>query len=884
MTRTPVNVSALIPWRRLLEHLGVDAPDGRSRTSRCPVCRQPATTTYQDTVQGGHWHYCHACRVGRDSVELAAATGNTTIADAVERLVEVGLLDRSAAHPETVEAYEAWYVVRRAKTEAFWKAASGALPGSGGATYGARQRFGIVQLDPAGWHARGASVLGSVDLDALRDYLAPAKWVFGAGGWKTGDTGRRRDETEAVIAPYYDLPGRISAFQYVFCDKHGRLTRYHRHAFSSFKSSNVYRAVGGLCPFEGLVESPVAAPLVVFAHPDLAIRLQLRHRALSTSWLPAVGAWPSGPVTPVVRESSPGREIVVWAERADADAFRHARAYDARLYVPQTPELLEQVTGRMEATPGAYLKLVVRDARPWREVFYRAAVGAKAAELDAVLEQLGASREEIDSLVRAAPAEVRRVVAATRYARPPGLSVRVGGREVTETADGWRLDDGELIADAALRIDEILIRPGTELAWYRGVAVYKGREYPFTARREEFELHPFKYLRTVLLAAGAGIPRYKERWRGRAVETALALHEPKTVVAPVPGWYAPDEKIVFPTFSVAVGGVVESCEIPADVAAPLSAVFAKPAPADTGVVDLLSEPGTGTITWPALAIVLHNLLAPAFGRPQRTSALTGRGSGLRAAALACGCPHEPAHTLGKANHALLAPLEGKGWPLVVEAVPTGSRGFMTWLETPGRNVVAEMDDFTADVLFASGGWFRVHTPASRLLKPETAGALSRVLPDVVQFVMERGMTGAAVRNHDLAEWVTGELMAYADARGAKNPGVFLSHLLWRPAARADAFADVVHEVADLDGFGERCLRLKGDVVWIPQAALNDTLERRGERRFRIPGVGEALRAAAVLVDEVGENGEAYWLVERPWYDSRRRRAAGPRLRITGTED
>lgn len=893
---TPVNVAALVPWRRLLDHLGVEEPQPNAVAARCPTCRRPTLTTYQDTVLGGYWHYCHHCQKGADSLKLASTALGGDISSTVSTLVSWGLLPADKVTAATVTAYEDWYLRRQNQTEEFWKKAVSDLPTNGIGTIGVREILGLTQLDPVTWPSRGGAMLGSAPMELINDYIAPARWVFGAGGCASGIRGvRRKEPRDAVLLPFADMPGRFSAFMYMFANRGGEIKTYYRSCFSVLKTGGVtasYKTVPGITPLEAVFVPPgsLGSTLFVVNDPILAIKLQTRYKALQTGWLPVVAVWPEAPPCELLKQQGAHRDIVMWMARPDADGFRHAKAYNARVFWPPTEDRDELHVLRRFATSADWLAAQASRAVPWQQGLYRLAETKPPHEVDAILQQMGASPVELQELYDKAPGKIKTCLKATRAATQQGHKVVVSGWTVVEDGRGWTQEDGSVVIDAALHIDEVLVRPGTDKSWYRGNILFKGKKYPYTVERDELEHHPFKYMRTVLLKAGAGIPRYMERWRSKAVEIALGMREPKVVNVPTPGWDADADRFVFNNFAIRLGGEVEDLALPEEDVPRPALRLQKPAHLGASDFRVLDKPEVAAVVWPVVCCVAYNLLAPAFGRPPRGLLVLERSNVVREVAAACGCIVSELTGTNRASRShKVSPLENpRGWPIALGYSQADKLVYDDRTSTTERNVLLETDELSGRVLFSGGGWFMMRSPDTKLVSDEVLRVVQQLIPDFLHFLLKKRLGGAL--NCDMAVRLKDELGWYVAERGGEADLSSVRNLQWTADAKADALVDILLTLMRRNKLQEgtnkkRDLVLSPTLVQVPVGWLNEVLESEDEFRLNLDSLRVALDTAGVLEHEYSEGGETYWLLNRRRFDKRRKTIPAPTaLRVVRAGD
>ena len=119
-----------ISWDQVLPLLGVEIPVKALPTvCRCPLCRQQGLRVYKDSISGGEWHYCSACRFTGDTVELAGKVWGLDPVNVFRKLRDHGVeVISKVLDPVAVEKYEEAHIRHRQRLQDMWKAAQKRLP------------------------------------------------------------------------------------------------------------------------------------------------------------------------------------------------------------------------------------------------------------------------------------------------------------------------------------------------------------------------------------------------------------------------------------------------------------------------------------------------------------------------------------------------------------------------------------------------------------------------------------------------------------------------------------------------------------------------------------------------------------------------------------
>jgi hypothetical protein len=543
--RTSLN--AFLPWPETALLLGLPLSDNAlpARTS-CPACHARNLTFFADPSGGGPWFHCPACNKAGDLIEFAAWLWSLSTSAALTRLVHHGgLLTAEQLTPQRLAAYVRDYPEYRQRLQLLWQRAGAWLQQPDAGTLNPlRQKLHLTSdLSGARWRQGPGRLLGALPHEEIEVCFCPLS--TGQGGAPYAERYRLNPSRGRVfsgpgwhavlVLPFYDLPGRIGAFQFIGrgggpADRIFRPQRTLRRAGSNqYARQPRYQAEAGLAGLDTVAAPQRWLGRTVFAVGDalLALRLQLRHFKCSHGPLPLV-SWYDGEraLTRSTWRVLAERPVVFWAWRLQA----------AVLYQAVQADGLVAVAGPDELTSGAidhYLRLdepldllrkLQRRALPWREAVRTWAAGQPDWTIAALL--LGLESYRLD---------LRQVVAECGGGRleellPPPVrprTVRVGTRTIIERGDGWSaLTKGGQetpLLDAILRIDKVLTEQG--VLRYRGRVLFRGEEVPFEEAAAAVESRPARWLRELLLREGKGIVHFAPGLNG-LLEIAFKFQEP----------------------------------------------------------------------------------------------------------------------------------------------------------------------------------------------------------------------------------------------------------------------------------------------------------------------------------------------------------------------
>ncbi len=884
MLISPANLSAHVQWRRLLPALGLEASSGAlPHESRCPICYKSSLTTYQDTICGGEWHSCSSCRFAGDNIELAAGAWRASIPEAASRLVREGLLDRRFGR-EAAASYESWYLSRRTQTAKFLENSTG-LPSSGTDMYYFRQFMDVFDSDKLCWQDRGGRLVKVVSNKQLTDYVELRKM------W--GSRAVRKRWSEAMIIPFHDLPGRVSAILIgIQNTSTGEPLYCYQHTFSAHPEEPLWNPPGVVAMDAVFANTPDSGmPLMVLLDPVLAAKIHIRHLQQSSAPLPVVGCRPDAPVPEILRLHAPGRRMVVWGHHADADLFRYARTLNAFVASHEGKDQLLTQAIRRYSTIQSWLALVNDQAKTWSAYLGDRLAKLSLPDAESMITRLSMSNQDLKKFLSTCPDELRTKLDSVRQVNQAGKRVVVDGRAIVEDEEGWRLaKSGELISNVILRIDNAITQPASGKVWYQGRLLFKGKEVPYTLPQESLEKYPLDTARRCLIEAKVGVPDYKKRWQTKAIEIAMGFQKPVRVDdIKGYGWDACRQRFIFHDFSIEMGGEVKSHTLPnlQPDKTPAVNIYTPMDVGGTTLTELINHPSAGLIM-PTLLSVLYNLVVPAFSLPSKGVLLSGgRVSSAMMVATAAGCAMEVMSGGNQQAVNAVAKLEHPdGWPLAIENAPHKGTNWPAWL-SKSRNCIVGVDQRLATILYLNGGWFMLDLKGAHSIDSAALDAVSAIVPDFIRFLMAKRL-GKGLWGENAVDRLVTELVEYLDTRGVRGEaavphlsrlrhtgkgdsayfGVLMARLASegvfayvddRPAKRGSRMAPDTRPAIRTSSSGE-------GTVFIPHSGLSDILYRRDYPTLDTAAVTRALLRDGVGVSEVRINGELGWILPQKWWD------------------
>jgi hypothetical protein len=897
--RVPENLNLLVDWTKALTAMDVGGVGNYLPcTVRCPGCANNTLTIYQDTTLGGQWGYCKTCRLGGDLIKLVSRWTIGHLHTALAWLYNRQALT-CAALPSTerLNAYDAWYSERIKQTTLFWgQAQVNLVTGKEGAS-----AFQFIDETDRSRLADGIGrFVGVATREQVAAFLAPhnIRHLFPPAKRH----GVRRSWQNALIIPFQDFPGRISAFAHCIHEGYLEPDVAYVGTASALPNSKVQRP-GGIAMLDALLQPPTEPfhdTAFVLLDPILALHLQTRHLAHSLDYnlLPVVGLWPGADEAPL-RVLAPTQNLVFWAPKLTADVFRHARKANAKIAVcTAAREKPEKQQSRYAVSK--WLKDREDQALPWGTVLEEHLRTLPPVEAEALLTQAGLTGEELRQFIAGCGKVLRERLGTLFTQHGCDKCVNVSKHTVIETERGWELlKPRELICDAKLRVDEVIHLPGSGRSYGQGYVVYKGEELPFTAELHELETKPFLFMRKLLIEHNKGLLHANQQWQRHGWNIAQQFHPPKLVRGVDHyGWDPVENRWVFPGYFIDNLGNVHEHKLPRPKVRGLPALnLGKPQELLPDQVELLhkwNDPAVPAL-WSLLTAVLHNLLASPYAYVASGIAVVGDESGRRdclTLAQALGCPIMASSASMPAGIAERIQKEeaDSAWPVPIEGFKR-SPGWRYWFELKPHNCVLGLDELTAYVGMVNGGWFYLEAANRPAVEPKHLEVAAVMLPSFLQWLAKRRMERTLWSESLPLNQVIADLSAwFREAGGAVDVAARMNRKLTGEykGCVTDYFAKLLMKLYEEGAILSRRVGFKSaqktsvifmperDGLWIPKSGVNVVLGHRNLPGLNIDRVTRALNDENVLLDECDCQGTAGWLVTEAWWNEQQKQWRGGR--------
>lgn len=773
MSQPPKSLSEYVPWMRLASTLDIQPRDYALPTQvLCPICQTGVMRVFADPLDGGQWFSCDDCSARGDMIELAAKIWKTDSQFTVEKLSRLGY------HVPTDEAairkYERRYPERRQRIDQFWEEAK-----QGAHDEHRRKPWrltGRLRMDceiPAERFNTGLGQLFGVS-DAVR-----VETCFSPKSMRHAENHRRRNNPsqhatfrgggwgDVAVIPFYDLPGRISAFALIGRGEDPKkdfvFKRVSRGGFRGNKFTKPHFEAG-LALTPEILDAAGRWERTVVAVPDpvLYLRLQSRHFLQAFSPLPLISWYDS-----ILREGAltrnrcrtlnwdlvGNRRVVLWMPTFQEATMQQAIGIDALISTAgprnYSEENLKQFMWRF--LPRDLLRRIVESARPWPRVLAKHLATEPDSALEKMLLHLENDGHDVTQILRRCKWKLE-TRAGKILATAGRRTTTANGHVVVEQNGTWSTQGtysrkAVTISEAIIRIDKVIFHRAQDRAYLEGRVLFQGREIPFFELEEPMRVNPAKWLKNLVATNCRAVLGVSHRWSKDLLDLAKSLHKPQfEMAAERVGWDLKRVAFVFPQFRIHFRGRVEAKDEPVLIQQGPARQLVPP----SGISPLqlhcpaTEDAYTGALFWATIACFLANVVGPArFVCPVGVG-LAGEGATAmgRVIAAAAGCAIHECKAAADVRNVLQAETL-HDWPIL--AIPGPSlrqrhRGMLvdrSWHEPCNRFV--SIDFATSRAMALRGDW-RIVTGlkplASTLDLPDVVDSL---IPDYLEDLCQRRM-------------------------------------------------------------------------------------------------------------------------------------------------
>lgn len=922
-------LNAKIDWQKLLPTLDIHLDrNALPATFQCPFCRRKRLTIYQDSINGGVWHHCSACRWCGDSLELAAKIWQMPLRETIERLVAVGQpLPDNAADQARLNTLNRRYYTRRTHFQELFQESRQYLASKPNSLRGLLDKFGLAFEQPGMvWRDRMGKYLGGLHQHKIIAHLQPYRTVrkesysqsFIGSGNKYLRIFVGSNWQDVLVIPLHALPGLISGW--LFVGRRGREEDFVFYPAYGYQSTSAQES--GLAMYDTLLDPCVDTfgnTVFVFNDVMLALKMQSRHLRDSSLPMPIVGMFASSflhlknnqhkNIEPNrLWDSVPQREYVFWSQKPSAKLYNAAARANGRVCIAQ---YADHATWR---SPKRLLSHIKQHAKPWIGSLEMTLRELSDVERDIFLEELNLPGHAKTEFLYSCTEGTKEMLAASEGSTVVPKKAMIGTNFVTETPNGWFVErTGALVSDAILRLERVIYQEENDAVWYQGYISYKGKQVPFMEAASAMEIRTMSWMKKKLIQENVGVMNFSPSWSSHAIQLAMHFGQPELVhTTGIFGWDPVKTAFVLPNMKIYLGGRVEEEAIPQITELAPAKELLPPDMILPDLAQLTLDTDENAVFWATAACVFANVLAPALNLPASGIGLYGAGAAAvgRLTARSLGCP-EYHLTLPQGGVDALDTFKKVAtqhrWPTILRLGGDNRYKILSpWLNSiEDVNAILEVTQTTADALSVQTSWRFVqcsHELTSSNLSLENGALLAS---HWLVSICERGLTLKS-NAEPLARRVLDDLAAWVSERHGDGEAVRRALRLLDEGgdtvtSKATRLVSLVYHFIESgkltikrEGYGAPSMKRPNSLihvekgyakqaVFIPRALFNNLLARN-----RVP-VPDAIQLTDVLTKAdcllgLSHNEIPGWLIDADWWGQQLRLCRSTRqqrLKVVG---
>jgi hypothetical protein len=926
MSNPAQSLNNRVEWHGVLSSLGSPSTQWTlPAQASCPLCSDGVITVYEDFVVGGQWHHCPNCNSSGDLIELASRAWNLSIQATIVKLGRTGF--DLPLEEQPIEKFIEQHVEYRQRLAKLWDDARTQMLAPSHELEKLKDKFKLHSAVPKDrWQKGPGSLLGSMDTQTIERTFAPGVMLHADENGQRSSPSEHAifqggDWNDALVLPYYDLPGRISGF--LFVGRSGRSPDdfVYRRANLGPRGNQYCSATAevGLAMHPEAIE--VAANwnhfVVATTLPMTGLSLQMRNFEQSQRALPLI-VWTdslSGADRPQNRQRAKttnawqmlgNRQVIFWMPEFCLATIKQAIAINGRISTvgPRNYNARNLKDFIRRYTPQGLTTHIMDSSKDWPSALSKSFGNMSNTVIERHCERMQLDGIDVEQAIKKCSSDAQQRVRGVLRQAPQRTVQTTNGGWIVERAGQWHLRHSSLgtesmISDGIQRIDCLLNHDRTKKPIARGRIIYEQTEVKFQEPLERIEKGGFHWMREVLLQKGVGFLRFPTNHRGQMVEVANIFHQPtiETAITAV-GWNEKYRQFVFPKFSIENSG---------EVIHPDNLILDRPIPArnlnQTGVHPNLHAPTldlsreTTQLFWAVLSCMIANVTAPACHQSRAGIALCGTGAEIVGTALASalGCIRLEMGSAKDVRQALDTE-QLHHWPLLGMARGGLQRRHRRELlrREPNRqrNLVFSVDWCDARLLAIDDQWHVVEWSRAVDISPALRKYAKVFIIAYLQDLSRRRLSlGDWTTLSDChAENVLKDMGRFVRERGGKDAPILAAAEKIRPAQRHGHAAVIVELAAQWRRTGK--LSLLEDDGKIHSAAIV-RMEANDAYRFPHLLLSKLTKDAGVdiptsmqvtaMLDNAGvlvEKQHDAWLIKGDWFKEHLEAAAVP-LQIVG---
>jgi hypothetical protein len=730
-----------------LSALGV-APENPSFPNivACPSCHQNTLYLFDDIAANGVWLHCNTCGAHGDIITFAASIWNTSIADAIDKFVDLRLI--SAADKTTAINEYSRAVQKQAHLQDFWADTEPQIWSHGDDVIACRLRELGVSSEI---NARG--FVGVAHKEQIAKVCAeigrPCPKNFRRGG-------------ASIVFPFYDLPGRFAGAMLVQYSEDFD-ARYNYIPVNGYKRK---RPEAGYFLLDAMLKP---APEIlkntqfVVDSPMWALQMQCEQLKRGVELLPIAASY-TGP-----EANSYGQNWLAFApitrlfQSAAISPELISRAATARGYVCVTPPLHKKT--REQDNPLKQLTNIRYAATTWQVSLHNAlkpmseiAAQSFATRLTVSPDKLAPFLKKMNDNFSAGFAD--RVLSHATLAVPLGSIQTARRRVVIARGDGWWNSANHRICSANIAITKI-VQEDNGHKTYSGVIHIDGEQFEFSDSAKRIEGMGLLAYAQAYMAPKKKLVVFDNMWNKRSHLISIELNKPELIsISSRLGWDDRAGVFRFAQFELTNDGAVTPTMLPKTKKQ--SAAFPEPTPvAPPAIKQFLTPSPDNAFIWTVFAAIATDLIAPVVRKEPTATGMSGASFTLAAMLgneLACSYKHSTTLHRSHVSRNLAELAENADWPLFA-ASTFDDASYGTVIPRCHAYPIFVKITQPAAAIAPSYGWQVITGSAS--VGAADFSVFRHVLPAYIQRALKQRMTIAAGSVNmtravlsDLAGWLT----------------------------------------------------------------------------------------------------------------------------------